>query len=480
MLGLALLFALTFPGGFASLGSCPWCKENRKKEVVVEQDPHIGVFRLQQGEVRAAQQGAGQSRHWQVEKVVWDKGGCDVREVVQEVSQNRRPSDVCSDSPSPGQWIRLSGTCEKNVFFANPCGLFEPTKDPAAKNKKPDELVFAQRQYTREEGHLMVTMAYSAFCGLKVDQNMDCFWCKKIRGMLKDFAFVSHFGGVESATRGYIAWSTSQKTLYVVWAGTANAPGIFADADMKPVPYQYRVDKAPLNGITAYSGFQNAHLSGEQEVRVLVRKVLSERCPNDDCTVYVVGHSLGGGIALLSAASLARTFMEDGKRIPIDVYAMGSPRMGNAAWAEYYSKDLSFPKGVIRQTFRVVNFCDVVTAAPPRTLKLAGKTLWESYTHVAREYWLGDGEKQSAESADKVRVCDASGEDPKCSASCKLWSWAHHESYHGIMLGDGRLHQCLWTDPKNGVVGAIFETIATVKEAIEKKKKQDSAAAVPS
>lgn len=69
--------------------------------------------------------------------------------------------------------------------------------------------------------------------------------------------------------------------------------------------------------------------------------------------VVLTGHSLGGALAVLCALDLHRTFNN------IDhLTTFGQPRVGNGNFANYMTNQIA-------NTFRVINYADTVTHAPP-------------------------------------------------------------------------------------------------------------------
>jgi hypothetical protein len=89
--------------------------------------------------------------------------------------------------------------------------------------------------------------------------------------------------------------------------------------------------------------------------------------------VFVTGHSLGGGLAVLAAWRLQR------QMIPVQqVYSFGAPMTGNAAAAEALAKE--FPNRI----FRFVDCRDMVPKLPTVSL------LSNEYGHCLTEVVLGD------------------------------------------------------------------------------------------
>jgi hypothetical protein len=96
--------------------------------------------------------------------------------------------------------------------------------------------------------------------------------------------------------------------------------------------------------------------------------------------VFVTGHSLGGGLAVLAAWRLQR------QMIPVkQVYSFGAPMTGNAAAADAIAKE--FPNRI----FRFVDYRDMVPKLPTVSL------LSNEYGHCLTEVLLG--EESSAEAA---------------------------------------------------------------------------------
>jgi hypothetical protein len=99
--------------------------------------------------------------------------------------------------------------------------------------------------------------------------------------------------------------------------------------------------------------------------------------------VFVTGHSLGGGLAVLAAWRLQR------QMIPVhQVYTFGAPMTGNAAAAAAFAKE--FPNRI----FRFVDYRDLVPKLPTVSL------LANEYDHCLTEVLLG--EQTAAGSASNV------------------------------------------------------------------------------
>jgi len=64
-------------------------------------------------------------------------------------------------------------------------------------------------------------------------------------------------------------------------------------------------------------------------------------------------HSLGGALAILASADIKLHFGKVNY-----VYTFGQPRVGNSQFAAFYDN-------LVPQTFRIINYADLVVHLPP-------------------------------------------------------------------------------------------------------------------
>jgi triacylglycerol lipase len=99
-------------------------------------------------------------------------------------------------------------------------------------------------------------------------------------------------------------------------------------------------------------GFQNALNAIWPEVWTTLKKERGSR------TLWITGHSLGGALAVLATARLHFTEAQ-----PINgTYTYGQPRVGDPEFCA------CFDQGFGNNTFRFVNYQDIVPRVPPRNL----------------------------------------------------------------------------------------------------------------
>jgi hypothetical protein len=127
----------------------------------------------------------------------------------------------------------------------------------------------------------------------------------------------------------------------------------------------------------------------------------------------VTGHSLGGAVATLAAAYLRAS------GTAVSLYTYGSPRVGNAAFADFVSAQ---PGGEIR----VTHLDDPVPKLPP---------LLFDYRHTSPEYWLSDGSATTtAYSVSDVVICTGDA-NTNCNAGTGGLDIEAHLYYLGPITG---------------------------------------------
>ena len=107
-------------------------------------------------------------------------------------------------------------------------------------------------------------------------------------------------------------------------------------------------------------------------------------------TVFVSGHSLGGALATFCALEMKLVEkIED-----VRVVTFGSPRVGNAVFAEWF-------KATVPQHVRFTHNRDMIPSLPP---------VYMGFSHIPQEVWLVD----VVPSRTLVGICDDWGEDERC------------------------------------------------------------------
>jgi hypothetical protein len=131
--------------------------------------------------------------------------------------------------------------------------------------------------------------------------------------------------------------------------------------------------------------------------------------------VIATGHSLGAAVATIGVATLRA---EEG--FDIDIWTYGSPRAGNAAFAEFVSNQTS---GV---EIRVTHFDDPVPRLPPLLL---------GYRHTSPEYWLSDGNATTVNyTVSDIKVCTGIA-NVSCNAGTTGLDASAHDYYFQKITG---------------------------------------------
>jgi triacylglycerol lipase len=112
------------------------------------------------------------------------------------------------------------------------------------------------------------------------------------------------------------------------------------DLSIRLAPYPY--------GGNAHEGFVQTYDIFRDSIRAALCSGKSRR------RLFIAGHSLGAGLATLSAPDVASN---TGFKAPF-VYTYGSPRVGDKSFAAAYNRAFG------ARSFRIANTCDIVPSVP--------------------------------------------------------------------------------------------------------------------
>jgi len=132
-----------------------------------------------------------------------------------------------------------------------------------------------------------------------------------------------------------------QNEAIVIIRGTASLHDLVTDANIGT--------RMNASGNRVHEGFDRSFQSFKQE--------LSRKLPADINTVHIIGHSLGGALATLTAEWLQCGSRE--KSITPSVYTFGAPRVGCINYASAFTKKIEN-----KNIFRVYNRQDPVSMVP--------------------------------------------------------------------------------------------------------------------
>ncbi|KAG8935712.1 hypothetical protein FRC02_006760 [Tulasnella sp. 418] len=197
-------------------------------------------------------------------------------------------------------------------------------------------------------------LARAAYCASNIVATWACgAACRALPGMV----IYLTGGNGQDVPNYYVGYLPSIASAVVVHEGTSpdEIESLLVDANF----FFDELEPAYFPGIgTAikiHNGFTNAHAKSSPAILNAVKKILSERGVSK---VTLVGHSLGGAIAILDAMSLRLTLPSTTK---FKIVTYGQPRVGNQEFADYV--DRYFPDYA-----RITNDLDIVPIVPGRFL----------------------------------------------------------------------------------------------------------------
>ncbi|KAJ9068662.1 hypothetical protein DSO57_1026367 [Entomophthora muscae] len=173
-----------------------------------------------------------------------------------------------------------------------------------------------------------------------------------------------------------------RKELVLTFRGTSNFVNWIQDLTFFMEDYEYAPEARIHMGFSECTTSILGHIIPKFE-QILANPRFSSH------SIVIVGHSLGGAMAVLSTLALQREFKIKWRRL--SVYTYGQPRVGNTAFANYIN---SLPLRITR----IVNKNDLVPHSPPRSAM---------YIHHFAEIYLA---------GNRGRICSLEYlEDPDCS-----------------------------------------------------------------
>lgn len=223
------------------------------------------------------------------------------------------------------------------------------------------------------------------------------------KGYLSGFVATYHIYDKSSDTQGYVGYTTSQKTIYVVFRGSETLDNWVTNIDMITVKYSL------CENCWVHQGFYSAE---QKVVAGIISQVKTLKSKFPSYKVLVTGHSLGAALATLAAADLKAKSIDS-----VQLFNYGSPRTGDTTFAAWFSSYIPIHS-------RVTHYKDEVPHLP------TSDTL-RHYTHINGEYFQADRYNTA--------LTECTGyEDPKCSYQYNAitsGSFDDHLNYLGVALG---------------------------------------------
>lgn len=200
-----------------------------------------------------------------------------------------------------------------------------------------------------------------------------------------------------SGTKGFTGYSKTLNAVIVSFRGSSNVQNWVINLSTT------RSNYAGCDGCSAHSGFLTAYNAVQDTIRAEITRLTSMY---RGAKIMITGHSLGGAMAILAAADIKIKF----HRVD-EVYTFGQPRVGNAAFANWYETQ-------IPQTYRLVHNADIVPHVPPSNF---------GFQHSSTQLWYA-GDMQT------YKTCSAESPDCANSVSVVGYSIGDHSMDNYIKL----------------------------------------------
>ena len=171
-----------------------------------------------------------------------------------------------------------------------------------------------------------------------------------------DFCITAKFDNKGTDTQGLMGVAYDN-TFVIGFRGSEETGAADWVTDLKFIQQNYPYAPKGTSGVQVHYGFTEAYTS----VRDVVLKAAKDT-PHKQ--IVLVGHSLGGALATLAGLDIVENV--PGK--DVSVYTYGSPKVGDAAFADAYNTRVS-------NTYRVVNDTDLVPSIPLGNYYHVGKLL---------------------------------------------------------------------------------------------------------
>lgn len=163
---------------------------------------------------------------------------------------------------------------------------------------------------------------------------------------------------------GFIAESEDQ--IVVTFRGTRTFNDNESDQDLYQVPYPF----VKQSGKT-HRGFTCIYQSTRNDLIKEISKLPQSK------KLFIAGHSLGGGLAVLAALDFA---VNTKFREPF-VYTYGSPRVADPVFASFFNK-------TVKNSYRILNVHDIIPTLPAKAYLPPFTKTGLYYRHVNKKYLL--------------------------------------------------------------------------------------------
>jgi esterase/lipase len=251
------------------------------------------------------------------------------------------------------------------LVFLLPCAVFATYADNTARNKM---MPMAAAAYSNSPSACIASVFPDGSLYRQLILNCDAFKGDHCSG----FTAVSH-----SDKAIIISFRGTQGFLQLV---TESAEAVFANKTT-----------FVTGGMVSeyfFNGFNDVWINGmKDDISTLKNKY-------PDYDFWITGHSLGGAMASLAAATIVKTGIKPASNVIL--YTFGQPRTGDKTFAQAHD-------ALGMTQYRVTHHRDLVAHVPPEN--------FEGYYHHESEVWY----QNTMNIGDSFVECDSSDEDIDCS-----------------------------------------------------------------
>ncbi|XP_013683179.2 lipase isoform X1 [Brassica napus] len=249
--------------------------------------------------------------------------------------------------------------------------------------------------------------------------------CERCNGLTKGFQVIEIIVDIEHCLQGYVGVAKDLNAIVIAFRGTQehSIQNWVSDLFWKQLDLNY----PDMPDAMVHHGFYSAYHNTTVRPAVLDAVKRAKKFYGENIKIMVTGHSMGGAMAAFCGLDLV---VNEGYE-NVQVMTFGQPRIGNAAFASYYSL-------LVPNTFRITHDRDIVPHLPPFFYLFPQKT----YHHFPTEVWVRDLSVLKIVRFGIEKVCDNTGEDPTCCRSVMGSSISDHLTYFGVELMCETWRQC--------------------------------------
>ncbi|KAL4510135.1 hypothetical protein ABPG72_010328 [Tetrahymena utriculariae] len=246
-------------------------------------------------------------------------------------------------------------------------------------------------QYEGDFSQRASIFAWASRCSVDGLQSWTCGQPCEINKGVQD---VKAFYNQTHQIKGYTAYDSLENNIIVAFRATTTNLNWLLDFDYFKIKYPTCVGCEVHRGfLIAWRDLQNSVLKSTID--------LVQKYPN--ATLSVIGHSLGGALAILGAIDIHLSV----KAVDF-VYTFGQPRVGNKEFAAFF--DLN-----IANSYRLIHDRDLVPHLPLQS---------QGFYHQGTEVWYN-------QNSTSYTVCQKYLEDKSCSDKLKSYTMDDHDIYLG-------------------------------------------------